>query len=42
MEKGVFKNVLEVKRVSRKCFNIFINVIYFRLTIRNYIINFIL
>lgn len=33
MEKEVFKNELKVKRVGGKCFNIFIDVIYFKLKI---------
>ena len=33
MEKDVFKNDLEVKRVDGKHFNIFIDVIYFKLKI---------
>ena len=37
MEKDVFKNELKVKRVSSKCFNIFINAIYFKLKIINYL-----
>ena len=33
MEKDVFKNELEVQRVGGKRFNIFIDVIYFKLKI---------